>query len=362
MKLKKIVLDIVLSIFNFFIGFLKIDPKKIAFVSLESNELKDDMKMIYDRLKDKDYKLVTVLTSFKNNSLLMNFMYFLNTIKQIFVINTSRLVIISDNNYVISKFKREGVKVLEVWHASGAIKKFGNAIQRAYAIKNYDYVIANGEYWKKPYALAFGVKEEDVIITGMPRLDELFDKETLKEAKKKLLNKYGALKDKKVVLYAPTFRGNVLDGVTNVNIDLDKLLKQLGDDYAIVYKLHPLQENDYQGNNERIINVSHEKLYDLFALSNLLISDFSSIVLDYSLLDKPIFYYVPDLDDYLKDRGCFIDYQEEMKGFMAKEEKELADLILHNAHTNEIYLRNKFLDHRDGQNLRRVINLIEDIM
>ena len=115
------------------------------------------------------------MTSFEKTSLWMNFLYFLNTIRQIFVINTSALVIISDNNYVISRFKRKGVKVLQVWHAAGAIKKFGNAIHREYPIANYDQVICNGAYWKKPYSEAFNVSEEHVSVTGMPRLDHLLD-------------------------------------------------------------------------------------------------------------------------------------------------------------------------------------------
>ena len=84
---------------------------------------------------------MSVLTHFEKNILWMNFLYFLNTIKQIFVINTSALGIINDNNYVISNFKRKGVTVLQVWHAAGAIKKFGKVIKREYPIANYDYVI-----------------------------------------------------------------------------------------------------------------------------------------------------------------------------------------------------------------------------
>ena len=360
MKFKQLILDFVLKICNFFVKFKKIDEKKIAFVSLESTKLESDMKMIYDALKGRDFKLVTVLTSFKNNGLLMNFMYFLNTIKQIFVINTSKLVIISDNNYVISKFKREGVKVLEIWHASGAIKKFGNAIKRAYPIKNYDRVIANGKYWKKPYALAFGVREEDVIVTGMPRLDLLSDEDRLLNAKERLLLKYPHLANKKVILYAPTFRGNVLDGTRQVKIDLEKILQDLGEGYALIYKLHPLLKDQDLGRGERIVEANDEDLYDLFALSDILVTDFSSISLDFSLLNRPIYYFVPDLEEYLNDRGCFIDYEIEMHGFMAKNEKELVELIKEERNDNALHLKNKFLDHHDGENLKRVIALIEE--
>lgn len=77
-------------------------------------------------------------------------------------------------------------------------KKFGNALARKYPIKNYDYVIANSSYWKKPYSEAFSVKEENVVVTGMPRVDCLFDDNYLKVSKNKLLAKYPMLKDKKL--------------------------------------------------------------------------------------------------------------------------------------------------------------------
>ena len=86
------------------------------------------------------------------------------------MINTSHIVLINDNNYVVSHYKRQVVKVIEVWHATGAIKKFGNAIKRQYPINNYDYVIANSDYWVEPYSLAFSVDKNNVLVTGMPRV------------------------------------------------------------------------------------------------------------------------------------------------------------------------------------------------
>ena len=109
MKLKKLILNIVLSICSVFVRLRPIRKDQIAFVSLESNALESDLKLIHDALEGRGYRLVNVLTSFEKNSLWMNFLYFLNTIRQIFVINTSALVIISDNYYVISRFKRNGV-------------------------------------------------------------------------------------------------------------------------------------------------------------------------------------------------------------------------------------------------------------
>lgn len=361
MGLKIFILNIVLSFFNFFVKLIPINQYKITFVSLESNVLESDMKMIYDELKQKNYKISCVLTKFNKNNLWTNFCYFLNTIKQLFLINTSKVVIINDNNFVISKFKRKGVIVIQIWHAAGAIKKFGNVIERSYPIANYDYVISNGEYWKKPYSEAFNVEENQVVPIGMPRLDCVVDINYRNQAKSKLFEKYPKLKDKKIILYAPTFRGDIYQGVSKVNIDLDKILAGLGDEYMIIYKCHPLLAHEEYKSSSKIVNMTNEVLHELFSIADCLISDFSSIMFDFSLLNKPIYAYTPDLDEYLQNRGCFVDFEVFMDGNIAKNENELIKLIK-NEHNNACVIKNKYVDCSDGKNLERVVSFIENLV
>ena len=175
MGLKKIVLNIILSFVNIFVSLIPIKKNQIAFVSLEDNVLRDDFLDIYNHLDTSHYSIKKVLIHYDKKSVWNDFLYLLNCIKQIIVINTSHIVLINDNNYVVSRYKRQGVKVIEVWHATGAIKKFGNAIKRQYPINNYDYVIANSDYWVEPYSIAFSVDKNNVLVTGMPRVAHLFD-------------------------------------------------------------------------------------------------------------------------------------------------------------------------------------------
>ena len=362
MKLKKLILNIVLSICSVFVRLRPIRKDQIAFVSLESKALESDLKLIHDALEGRGYRLVNVLTSFEKNSLWMNFLYFLNTIRQIFVINTSALVIISDNNYVISRFKRKGVKVLQVWHAAGAIKKFGNAIHREYPIANYDQVICNGAYWKKPYSEAFNVSEERVSVTGMPRLDHLLDDAFIRSSREKLFAQHPEWKGKKLLLYAPTFRGNIYEGMKQVPIDLHRLMKKLGSGYALLYKLHPLLKHEELSDDRRIYNMNDADLHELFCVADVLISDFSSIIFDFSLLDKQICYYVPDLDQYMEERGCFVDYAELTQDCLASDEDALAELILSGKNGQSAMERHPYMEHRDGHNLDRVLALIDDML
>ncbi|NBK96553.1 MAG: hypothetical protein EOM50_00790, partial [Erysipelotrichia bacterium] len=110
MKLKKLIVFCILSICRIFLVFTKVDDQKITFISLEADQLMGDFKIISDALeKQNKYHLNYILVKFEK-SLKGNFAYFLSCIKQLFAINTSRLVILDYNNYVVSNFKRNEVK------------------------------------------------------------------------------------------------------------------------------------------------------------------------------------------------------------------------------------------------------------
>lgn len=363
MKIKKMVLNILLSIVNSITCCFTIKENQITFVSLESNVLENDLKLIYDALASTNkYTLRCVLIKFDKNTLWTNFKYMLNTIKQVYYINRSKLVIINDNNYVISTYKRTGVKVLQVWHATGAIKKFGNVIKREYPIQNYDYVIANSEYWCQPYSQAFGVVPSQVKVTGMPRVDHLLDVQYLSKTKERLLRKYPALQGKKIILYAPTFRGNIYQGFYNVPFDGVKLIEALGDEFAIVYKYHPLMKESEIANHPSLFLMNNEDTHDLFTISECLISDFSSIIFDYALLNKPMFFYVPDLDGYLEKLGCFVEYEKMMPGPICFDEESLIEMLQQADSSNVQEFKDTFFAHQDGKNLDRTIVLIDEIM
>lgn len=362
MGLQKLILNIILGFLNIFVKMFKINENQIAFVSLESKYLDSDMKMIYDTLKqDQQLILKKVVIEYDQQGIKQNFLYMLNCIKQLFIINTSHIVIIRDNNYVVSTFKRKGVEVIQVWHACGAIKKFGNALPRKYSIKNYDYVIANSEYWKKPYSEAFSTKEENVVVTGMPRVDCLFDQKYLTESKNKLLAKYPVLKGKKIILYAPTFRGNIYKGFSMLPFDGIQFINSFEENTYLLYKLHPLLKNISIPQHPRILDVFEEDTHELFALSDMLISDFSSIIFDFSILNKPMYFYMPDLDRYLKDVGCYVDVSM-LPGKICKNVNELINVIQDQEIGNIEEFKNIFFKFQDGQNIKRVTELIYTIL
>ena len=219
MGLSKIILNIALKIVDILTFYIRPKKNRITFISLTQSELSSDFKLIDKQLRHENkYDIHYILLMFEKN-LWGDFKYFLNCLKQLVEIKKSSLVILNDNNYVISHMKPKNVKVLQIWHACGAVKKFGNQIKRQYPVQNYDYVLCNAEYWKDPYSQAFNVEKDQVLVTGMPRIDTLLNL----NGKDEFYLKYPELKDKKLCLYAPTFRGNIIDGFKIQSFDFTKI-------------------------------------------------------------------------------------------------------------------------------------------
>lgn len=363
MGLSKIILNIALSIVNVFTFYLRPIPNRITFISLTSDKLTSDFKRIYKALeKENVYELRCDLVVFQK-SLWGDFLYFLNCLKQLVEIKRSALVIINDNNYVISHMKPKRTKVLQVWHACGAVKKFGNQIRRQYVIRNYDAVISSAPYWKECYAQAFGVMPGQVYDCGMARTDNLLDQKKMNRKIIQFYEKYPDLKEKKCILYAPTFRGNIIDGFEIESLDLDKMAEELEEDTVVLYKFHPLL-GDVRFRNKKAVAVNTEDLYVLMQISTCLISDYSSIIFDYSLLKKPMIAYVSDLEQYKKTIGLNIPYEQDFPGEICFTEKNVIDAIrrLPDYNYEKLYeFQKKYIIRTDGNNTSRIVKLIHEL-
>ncbi len=359
MGIQKLILNIVLKIERIFLSLLKIKKKRITLISLESHQLSSDFLLIYNQLDKEKYDVRLCLIHYQKN-LWGQFLYFLNCMKQLYYVYTSHIIILHDNNYVVSNFKRKGVIVLRVWHACGAVKKFGNVIERKYPIANYDYVLSTSSYWKEPYSQAFGVSKDHVLPIGMPRTDELFDHQQVEQNKKYLYSKYPQLKNKKIVLYAPTFRGNIYKGMTAVSFDAKKIVESLGGEYVILYKYHPLLGNYQLQSHPQVMNMNHEDTHALFSICDYLISDYSSVVFDFMILEKPLLFFIPDYHEYNTEIGVFVDICQ-LKYPVCYKEEEIISHIQNNQFDQENMrnMKNCFFDYQDGQSTKRVIEFLE---
>lgn len=360
-------LTIILALFYPFTFLFRVHQNRITFISLEHDNLSKDFKILHDELSAKqEYEIKTLLFKFQP-TFLGQLQYGLACIQQLFVLQSSKLVIIDYNNFVISKFlHRKEVKVLEIWHATAALKNFGNCVQRDYEIKNYDYAIANSDFYKGVYAQAFNLPEENVLVTGIPNNDKIFDDHFVQDTKVRLLEKYPVLANKKVITYAPTFRGRISTYFKEAKIDLARVHQALGEDYVIIYKAHPLISGSAYENNPHVLFIEEEPISSIFCITDVLITDYSAIAVDWMVFDKPIIAYVPDFKSYSKKPGLTIDYLQEFPGAVTFNEGELIQALQATDSTSYQKERALFFkktyNYCDGKATERVLKVIEDLM
>lgn len=360
-------LTIILALFYPFTFLFRVHQNRITFISLEHDNLSKDFKILHDELNVKqEYEIKTLLFKFQP-TFLGQLQYGLACIQQLFVLQSSKLVIIDYNNFVISKFPhRKEVKVLEIWHATAALKNFGNCVQRDYEIKNYDYAIANSDFYKGVYAQAFNLPEETVLVTGIPNNDKIFNDHFVQDTKARLLEKYPVLANKKVITYAPTFRGRISTYFKEAKIDLARVHQALGEDYVIIYKAHPLISGSAYENNPHVLFIEEEPISSIFCVTDVLITDYSAIAVDWMVFDKPIIAYVPDFKSYSKKPGLTIDYLQEFPGAVTFNEGELIQALQATDSTSYQKERALFFkktyNYCDGKATERVLKVIENLM
>lgn len=263
---------------------------------------------------------------------------------------SSKYVFLVDNFFPLAFMNVEGMKWVQLWHGTGLFKKFGydllndedKRIMEMFAPK-IDLVSVSSENVADIYARNFYVDKSKVKPFGVPRND-FYDEEHLSDAylselRESFERDYPELKGKKLVLYAPTFREDPKNNAVFNYFDIEKFLNELGDEYALAIRLHP----NYKRFCDEEHNIDLEDLtnrYDiinftgfkdeqkLLLLADILIADYSSIMVDYTILKKPVILFAYDLEVYLsKERGFYFDYKEMVPGKMVSNMDELIDSI-----------------------------------
>ncbi|PKR77783.1 CDP-glycerol--glycerophosphate glycerophosphotransferase [Halalkalibacillus sediminis] len=232
--------------------------------------------------------------------------------------------------------------------------------------KNWNYLISPNRYSTEIFKRAFDYSGK-VIESGYPRNDFLSNHtdQDIYEIKSNL----GIFEDKKVILYAPTWRDDQFYSKGkyrfDIKLDLSLLQKELGNDYVVLLRMHYLiAENldlaDFEG---FAFDVSkHLDIRELFVISDLLITDYSSVFFDFANLRRPILFYVYDLERYENTlRGFYFDFKNEAPGPLTMTTRETIDAIKGyeangfelETHFEEFYKRFCYLE--DGKATERVV-------
>ncbi|CAH0238556.1 Teichoic acid poly(glycerol phosphate) polymerase [Peribacillus sp. Bi96] len=232
----------------------------------------------------------------------------------------------------------------------------------------WDYLISPNAYSSEIFARAFNVDQSKIIETGYPRNDLLYNgnnRDTIDSLKRKL----GIPSEKKVILYAPTWRDDEFYGKGkykfDIKLDLNQLKQELGDEYVILLRLHYLISENldlsaYQGFAYNLS--SYEDISHLYLISDLLITDYSSVFFDYANLKRPMLFYVYDIENYRdKLRGFYFDFETNAPGSLVKTSDEIIDSIKAIESENTVEMNRfheRFCALEDGQATRRVIEKV----
>ena len=213
------------------------------------------------------------------------------------------------------------------------------------------------------YEEAMNLPEGIVQPIGTSRTDLFYDEEFVNSRKEKVYQFMPEARDKKIILYAPTFRGRVSRAKAPDMIDFEHFAKELSDDYVLISKHHPFCQKLPEIPEELswfAKDLTNDvTIEDLLCSADICISDYSSLVFEYSLFEKPMIFYAYDYDDYCDWRGFYYDYSEFTPGPIVQTEDELLAAIK-DCETNfdkqrVIDFKEKFMGNCDGHATDRII-------
>lgn len=291
---------------------------------------------------------------------------------------TCKCVFITDNfDQLYAHKPRKGTKVIQLWHACGAFKKWGYStldlawggsredMLRFPMHNTYTDVFVSAESVIPCYAEAFGCDEKIIKALGTPRTDVYFDKDFVASGREKLLKAFPEIGNRKIILYAPTFRGNSPEESYNDQpLDYSLLKRTLGEDYALVLKLHPFTAKKYRLSDEQkkefgdfVFDASGSvSIETALCAADYLVADYSSLIFEYALLDKPMIFYAYDLEKYKKDRSFYFEYESFVPGRIVMSNEEIVASILSNSCQQEKIkeFRNRYMSACDGRCIEKI--------
>lgn len=316
--------------------FIKKDRKQIMFQSLIGKNYGDSPKVLYDAIKENNH--------FRN----YRFVWAFDDPDKFEVDGAKKIKLTSAKYYIEAlrsgiwisnvsierglKFKPRGTIYLNTWHGI-PIKVIGNSqkTRSDYDYSTVDFMCCSSEFERNIFIRDFKIKREATYKCGMPRNDELYHPaETIRNSVRKRL---GIPDKKKIIFYAPTWRDSN-DGGTSYQIappmNLDYWEEQLGDEYVLLFRMHHLTTKlmGIQFNDFAIDVSNYPKINDLMIASDILMSDYSATIFDYSILEKPIISFAYDLKEYAENRGFYEQLDKDvLPGDVFRTEKEVIQHI-----------------------------------
>ncbi len=232
-------------------------------------------------------------------------------------------VVVTNNSGIVYLPIRKKQLVINTWHGGGpykvtgteALDNYWHNLDMKYNARKVNYILSSCKVFTEAEAPGMYYKPEQCVNCGMPRMDYFFDKTALEKTKRKVFNTYKLSTLSKLVLYAPTFRGifeNYGGVITDEILEIDDkrlisvLQRKFGGDWIFAVRLHP-RLKEVKFNNSNVINMSfYPDAEELLMAADVLVTDYSSVMWDFSFSRKPVFLFAKDIDDYEVKRGFYV--------------------------------------------------------
>ena len=385
-KRHRIVRDLYKKAFSW-IGMLPINKKLVVFESFLGKQFSDNPRAIYEYLQNQQnsYNLYwSVDKKYIHNFQNKNIKYISRfSIKWLFLMPRARFWV-TNSRMPVWLPKSKNTIYLQTWHGT-PLKRLAVDMEEVHIpgttaenykknfikeAKNWDYLISPNAYSTEIFRRAFQFDKE-IIESGYPRNDFICNFSSTENISK-IANDFEIPLNKKVILYAPTWRDNQFYSKGkyrfNLNMNFDLMREKLGEDYVILLRLHYLiSENldltPYEGFVYDFSN--HEDIRELYLLADILITDYSSVFFDYSNLKRPMIFYVYDVEEYRDNlRGFYFDFEQEAPGPLVKTTEEVIQAVKEiEANDFQVFEKfdvfyNRFCYLESGNSTRRVVEKI----
>ena len=378
--MKNIILTIGISILKIFANIIyfiiKILPtkNKIVMITRQSNMPTLDFRLLKEKIENTDnsIRIEVLCNKIESNELyragiVYKIKYIFYILKIMYNLSTSKVCIVDGYCIPVCILKhKKKLKIIQIWHASGAVKKFGYQILDKEAgsnskiaklmcmHKNYDYIIAPSEATKEFFSEAFNTSKDKIVKLGLPRLEYIANSKYDKS--EEIFKEYPKLKEKKNILYIPTFRKNndfnAVEKILEYKIDENK--------YNLIISLHPLDVTPVP--EKYLVNKKYSS-YDLIKIADYIITDYSALSIEASILNKPIFIFLPDLKEYKEDTGLNIDLKKELPSFVCENFSQIIDKIDKKEYnTKEIKeYKEKYIEIDENRTVENLAEFILDV-
>ena len=377
--------EITYRLYGFIFTILKLFPlrkKKVVLFMIHNSNFKCNLKYIYEEMKKRDesYRFVIVskkdiFRSRSNNQVVKMIKKLVGTFYFYFVLNyhfaTAEYICLNDNFLPLAHMKlKEETKLIQFWHGVGLFKKFGLSTETDPLVRKLvstgnrqvDYQFVSAPALVPYFEEAMGVDADHIYPIGIPITDYYFRADLHQKGRERLHKLYPGTIGKKVILYMPTFRQTPEENNAILkHFDCERLLRVVGDDYVLLVRMHPQIRPDARELPKNCIDVTdYDDVKELYILSDLLITDYSSAVIEYALLNRPMIFYAYDVERY--DRGFYDPYEQMIPGPVVKNMEELIQAVKSTGNTDYVNKREHFLQRHygilDGQATTRVVDLI----